>query len=43
MTGLLAFPVFSELVIVITIERPFAGGIKQAPTPLARVLNDFAP
>ncbi|REF83221.1 uncharacterized protein DUF4239 [Methylovirgula ligni] len=43
MTGLLAFLIFSELVIVIALERPFAGGIKEAPTPLVHVLQDFAP
>ena len=41
MTGLLAFLIFSELVIVIALERPFSGGIKEAPTPLVHVLNDF--
>jgi Protein of unknown function (DUF4239) len=43
MTGLLAFLIFSELVIVIALDKPFAGGIKEEPTALVRVLNDFAP
>ncbi len=43
MTGLLAFLIFSELVIVIALKRAFAGGIKEAPTPLVHVLEDFAP
>ncbi len=43
MTGLLAFLIFSELVIVIALDRPFAGGIRSEPRPLLNVLNDFAP
>ncbi len=43
MTGLLSALIFSELFIVIALDRPFAGGIKEPPTPLIHVLDDFAP
>jgi Protein of unknown function (DUF4239) len=41
MTGLLTFPIFSELLIVIAIDRPFTGAVKVEPTALALVLADF--
>lgn len=41
MTGLLALLIFSELWIVIVIDRPFTGAIKVEPVALAAVLADF--
>jgi len=42
MTVLLSVIVFSELLIVVAIDRPFTGSIMVEPAPLARVLADFA-
>lgn len=41
MTGLLAVLIFSELLIVIAIDRPFTGAVKVHPTALAEVLADL--
>jgi hypothetical protein len=41
MTGLLALLIFSELLIIVAIDRPFTGSVKVEPTPLADVLADF--
>lgn len=41
MTGLLALLIFSELLIIITIDRPFTGSVKVRPEALAAVLEDF--
>jgi len=41
MTGLLALLVFSELLIIVAIDRPFTGSVKVEPTALADVLADF--
>ena len=41
MTGLLALLIFSELLIVVAIDRPFTGTVKVEPTALALVLADF--
>jgi len=41
MTGLLAFLIFAELLIVIAIDRPFTGSVKVEPTALIGVLTDF--
>ena len=41
MTGLLAVMMFSELLIIVAIDRPFTGSVKVEPTPLADVLGDF--
>jgi hypothetical protein len=41
MTALLALLIFSELLIVVAIDRPFAGSVKVHPTALAVVLADF--
>jgi len=41
MTALLALLIFSELLIVVAIDRPFAGSVKVHPTALAQVLADF--
>jgi hypothetical protein len=41
MTALLALLIFSELLIVVAIDRPFAGSVKVHPTALAAVLADF--
>lgn len=43
MTVMLSIIVFSELLVVVAIDRPFTGGIRVRPVPLARVLADFAP
>jgi hypothetical protein len=43
MTVILSLIVFSELLIVVAIDRPFTGSIRVRPEPLARVLADFAP
>jgi predicted benzoate:H+ symporter BenE len=40
MTALLAFLIFSELVVIVGIDRPFSGAVKVAPNPLAAVLAD---
>jgi len=41
MTGLLAFLIFAELLIVVAIDRPFTGSVKVEPTALMAVLADF--
>ncbi|HTE75262.1 MAG TPA: DUF4239 domain-containing protein [Xanthobacteraceae bacterium] len=41
MTALLALLIFSELLIVVAIDRPFAGSVKVQPNALAHVLADF--
>jgi hypothetical protein len=41
MTALLALLIFSELLIVVAIDRPFAGSVKVHPIALAHVLADF--
>jgi hypothetical protein len=41
MTGALAILVFSGLLTVIVIDRPFAGGVKVQPEALVHVLGDF--
>ena len=41
MTGLLALLIFSELLIVVAIDRPFTGVVKVEPDALAAVLADF--
>ena len=43
MTVLLALLIFSELLIIVVVDYPFAGPIKVEPTALARVLADFDP
>jgi hypothetical protein len=40
MTGVLAL-IFSELLTIIAIDRPFTGSVKVESTPLAIVLADF--
>lgn len=41
MTALLSFLIFSGLLIVVAIDRPFTGTVKVEPTALLRVLADF--
>jgi hypothetical protein len=41
MTGLLALLIFSELLIIVAIDRPFTGAVKVEPDALAAVLADF--
>lgn len=43
MTVILSLIIFSELLIVVAIDRPFTGSIRVLPEPLKRVLADFAP
>jgi Protein of unknown function (DUF4239) len=40
MTALLAFLIFSELVVIVGIDRPFSGAVTVGPNPLAAVLAD---
>jgi hypothetical protein len=40
MTALLAMVIFSELLIIIAIDRPFTGAVKVEPSALAAVLAD---
>jgi hypothetical protein len=42
MTGALAVLIFSGLLIIIAIDRPFAGTVRVEPEPLVAVLADFA-
>jgi hypothetical protein len=42
MTGLLALLIFSELLIIVAIDRPFTGTVKVEPDVLAAVLADFS-
>ncbi len=41
MTGLLSILIFSELLIVVAIDRPFTGTVKVGPEALTDVLVDF--
>jgi hypothetical protein len=41
MTGLLALLIFSELLIIVAIDRPFTGSVKVEPIALSDVLADF--
>jgi Protein of unknown function (DUF4239) len=43
MTGLLSLLIFSELLIIVLIDRPFSGAVKVEPQALAEVLADFRP
>ena len=40
LTALLALLIFSELLIIIAIDRPFTGAVKVEPKALAAVLAD---
>jgi hypothetical protein len=42
MTGMLALLIFSELWVIVAIDRPFTGPVKVEPTALADVLAEFA-
>jgi hypothetical protein len=42
MTGALSILIFSGLLTVVVIDRPFAGGVKVNPEALVYVLNDIA-
>lgn len=41
MTGLLSILIFSELWVIVAIDRPFTGTVKVGPAALADVLADF--
>ena len=41
MTALLALLIFSELLVLIAVDRPFTGAVKVHPTALAEVLADL--
>jgi hypothetical protein len=41
MTGFLAVLIFSELLIIVAIDRPFTGTVKVEPNALAAVLADI--
>ena len=41
MTGALALLIFSCLMIIVAIDRPFAGMVKLDPRPLTALLEDF--
>jgi hypothetical protein len=41
MTALLSMLIFSELLIIVAIDRPFTGTVKVEPNALANVLADF--
>jgi hypothetical protein len=41
MTGLLSLLIFSELLTIVVIDRPFSGAVKVEPKALAEVLADF--
>ena len=43
MTALLAVLIFSELLTIVLIDRPFSGAVKVEPQALADVLADFKP
>jgi len=43
MTALLSILIFSELLAIVAIDRPFSGPVKVEPNALAYVLEDFAP
>ena len=42
MTGALSILIFSGLLTVVVIDRPFAGGVKVEPNALVYVLRDIA-
>jgi hypothetical protein len=42
MTGLLSILIFSGLLIIIVIDKPFAGAVKVQPDAFTKVLEDFA-
>jgi hypothetical protein len=42
MTAMLSLLVFSELLIIVAIDRPFTGRVRVGPQPLAEVLADFS-
>jgi hypothetical protein len=39
----LALLIFSELLIIVAIDRPFTGSVKVEPAPLVDVLAEFQP
>jgi len=41
MTALLALLIFAELLVVVAIDRPFAGAVRVHPNALSEVLSDF--
>jgi hypothetical protein len=41
MTALLAILIFSELLVVVGVDRPFSGTVKVGPNALADVLADY--
>jgi hypothetical protein len=41
MTALLAVLIFSELLVIVGIDRPFSGAVKVEPNALAAVLTDI--
>jgi hypothetical protein len=41
MTGILTFLIFSGLLIIVAIDRPFAGSIQVSPEALIAVLEDL--
>jgi len=41
MTGVLSFLIFSGVLVIITIDHPFAGSVKVGPEALAAMLEDF--
>jgi len=41
MTGALGFLIFSGLLVIVAIDRPFAGSVHVEPQPLITVLEDF--
>jgi hypothetical protein len=43
MTGALALLIFSGLLIIIAIDRPFSGSVRVKPEALENVLEDFGP
>jgi hypothetical protein len=43
MTGILAFLIFSGLLIITAIDHPFAGTVRVQPEALLAVLEDFSP
>jgi len=43
MTGILSFLIFSGLLVIVSIDHPFAGAVKVQPEALSAVLEDFGP
>jgi hypothetical protein len=41
MTGALCIMIFAGLLVIVAIDRPFAGTVKVHPDPITRVLADF--